>query len=208
MKHKGFYEHPEYPWIGGSPDGLIGDRGLIEVKCPFVNKICHTKIPPVYYCQMNGLMEILDKDWCDYITWTPTEMKVYRVYRDKELWDFLLDRYSTFYAYMQRGCDQMPKMTAAEKAEVLARIEASDQQTDYTFWAATEPGHLKGRWEGPPTDPFSEESSSDSPSSKRSREDDVASEVGKLPKSEESAAVHDPAGCGDVHSVPEADVPE
>src|SRR5690625_3594668 len=31
----GFYIHPEHDWLGASPDGFIGDDGMIEVKCPF-----------------------------------------------------------------------------------------------------------------------------------------------------------------------------
>lgn len=184
----GFYEHPDYTWLGGSPDGLVGERGMIEVKCPFINKTCHTKIPPVYYCQMNGLMEILDKDWCDYVSWTPTEMKVYRVYRDRELFAFLLDRYSTFYAFMQRGCEKVPRVTSAEKEQVLSRIAASDAAASYEFWSFVEPGNLKGRWEGPPSDPFFDYSDeSDSDSSKRMCDDGTAP-VGKLPKHETPTA--------------------
>lgn len=174
VKNKGFYTHPAYTWLGGSPDGLVGDRGIIEVKCPFVKKIPHAQIPPVYYCQMNGLMEILDKDWCDYVSWTPTEMKIYRVYRDRELFDFLSDRYSAFYAFMKRGCDNMPRVSKDEKKEVFERIALSDQQTDYTFWVYNEPAHQSGRWEGPPNDPFlthSDSDSDDSPSSKKRKED-------------------------------------
>ena len=73
VNSKGFFPHPEYDWLGGSPDGLVGNEGLIEVKCPFINKICHGKIPPIYYCQVNGLLEILNREWCDFISWTPTE---------------------------------------------------------------------------------------------------------------------------------------
>ena len=179
VKSKGFYEHPDYPWLGGSPDGLIGDEGMIEVKCPFVNKVCHAKIPPVYYCQINGLLEILDRQWCDYISWTPTEMKVYRVFRDPDLFTYLLDRYTLFYACMKRGCDTMPKVSATEKQEVLDRIDASDQKSLYGFWTYAEPGAQGGKWDGPPSDP-TYTSSDTSPSSKRPREDDGAANVSKL----------------------------
>ena len=210
VQHKGFFEHPDYPWLGGSPDGLVGERGLIEVKCPFVNKICHTKIPPVYYCQVNGLMEILDKDWCDYISWTPTEMKIYRVHRDPELFDFLLDRYSTFFAFMKRGCDSIPRVTSKEKNDVLARIEESDQKTLYRFYEYLEPGHQAGRWEGPPSDPFlahSDESDDDSsPSSKRNF-DDEPDQVRKVHRPDGAAAVHDTPGPGELHCGGSADVP-
>ena len=183
VTHRGFYEHPVYPWLGGSPDGLVGERGLIEVKCPFIKKECHLHIPPTYYCQINGLMEILDKDWCDFVSWTPTEMKIYRVYRDPELFDYLLDRYCIFYAFMKRGCDAVPRVTSAEKQDVLTRIAKSDEtHCFYHFWEALEPGNLRGQWDAPPdfdafdvvdTDDCS--TSGESPSSKRKMEDDTTS---------------------------------
>ena len=165
VRTMGFALHPHYEWLGGSPDGLVGDEGMIEVKCPFHRKAPHVKIPPVYYCQVNGLMEILDRKWCDFVSWSPTEMKIYRVWRCPELFDFLLDRYTIFYACMKRGCDKLPRVSAQEKKEVLQRIAEADEETAYDYWLYTEPGYLKGRWDAPPSDPF--DSEEDEPSSKR-----------------------------------------
>ena len=183
---KGLYTHKDYSWLGGSPDGLVGDEGMIEVKCPFVVKTPHKRIPPHYYCQVNGLLEILDRKWCDYVSWTPTEMKIYRVYRDSELWEFLLERYTVFYACMQRGCPEIPTMRPGEKDQVLERISLSDANTAYDYWTAVEPGELKGRWDGPPEDPFICYSSDDS-SSKREREEDGTGDMAKLPRPETAA---------------------
>src|SRR3954471_16664442 len=30
----GFLLHPMVAWVGGSPDGLVGTDGLVEIKCP------------------------------------------------------------------------------------------------------------------------------------------------------------------------------
>ena len=196
---KGFFEHPEYNWLGGSPDGLVGSEGMIEVKCPFIKKICHAKIPPIYYCQVNGLLEILNRQWCDFISWTPTEMKIYRVYRDPALFNFLLDRYTLFYACMKRGCDNLPRVSKEEKQTVLQHISDSDSNTRYDFWTYLEPGEQQGRWEGPPDDPFAQYSSDeteDPPSSKRLLDTDGATDVPKLQccgvrVREDSAPEHD-----------------
>lgn len=153
---KGFVLHPHYSWLGGSPDGLVGERGMIEIKCPYAKMVPHLRIPPWYYCQVNGLMEIFNRDWCDFVSWTPQEMKIYRVYRDPILWSYLLDRYTVFYSYMKRGCD-IPRMAKGEKEEVLAAIAASDSHSRYDWWEALEPGALKGRWESPPYDASSDE---------------------------------------------------
>lgn len=31
----GFFIHPEYDWLGATPDALIGDNGVLEIKCPY-----------------------------------------------------------------------------------------------------------------------------------------------------------------------------
>ena len=191
----GMGTHPDYDWIGGSPDGLVGDQGMIEVKCPYYKQVPHTTIPAHYYCQINGLMQILDRQWCDFVSWTPTKMKIYRVYRDETLWDYLLDKYTVFYAYMKRGCDKIPNMRSEEKAETLRRIADSDEATDYTFWDALEPNALQGRWEAPPIDEF--ESSDDS----SKQIDDGTTNIRKRLRDDhdETSSGPDSTGLGDLH---------
>ena len=200
---KGLFTHPDYEWLGGSPDGLVGDRGIIEVKCPFIVKKPHTTIPPYYYCQVNGLMEIMDKDWCDFISWTPTEMKIYRVYRDPALFQHLLEKYTTFYSYMKRGCAQIPNTSSREKNETLDAIAESDKNTGYTFYKHLEPGMMSGQWNSPP--PASPESDEDElstsnyfPSSKRPISD-VTSDVRQLCGPTEPQTTDDTPGHLELH---------
>ncbi len=156
----GFKTHPDHDWLGGSPDGLVGEQGMIEIKCPFYRKECHKKIPAHYYCQMNGLMEIYDREWCDYVCWTPSETTIYRVFRDRELWDYLYDRYELVWAAMKAGCSKMPNVSKGEKADVLERIDASDLNTRYDYWLGVTPEAMRGELSGPPDDPFAEADSS------------------------------------------------
>ena len=161
VRTTGLHTHPHHDWLAGSPDGLVGDEGMIEVKCPFYNMTPHTTIPRTYYCQMNGLMEILDREWCDYVSWTPTKMKIYRVYRDRELFQALMDRYTVFYAHMKRGCATMPSVRAAEKEAVCAWIDKSAETTDHAFWEYLDPLRSP-RWDSPPAEQCSDESSDES----------------------------------------------
>ena len=159
VRTSGFHVHPHYSWLGGSPDGLVGERGMIEVKCPYKNMEPHAGVPVWYYCQVNGLMEILDRDWCDFVTWTPQKMRIYRVYRDTELFNWLFIRYQLFYACMKRGTDYLPNQTRGEKAEVMSRIEASNRRTRHDFWDALDPNLTKEWWPVPPYDLFMYEDS-------------------------------------------------
>lgn len=76
---------------GCSPDGLVGDRGGIEIKCPKnENFIAHLlggdKVPRSYYAQIQWSLFITGREWWDYVVYnrmfTPT---CQRIYRDEEL---------------------------------------------------------------------------------------------------------------------------
>ncbi len=84
VKPTGFWEHPTIPWLGASPDGLIGEYGLVEVKCP--SKI-HTEVPEHYEVQMRVQMACCRREWCDFFSWNQCGNFLKRVGRDaaKEL---------------------------------------------------------------------------------------------------------------------------
>ena len=76
----GFLVHREYKWIGYSPDGVSGNH-LIEIKCPYSQKI-PAVVPGHYMDQVQLGMEVMNLPYCDFIYWTPNEMKVFHVERD------------------------------------------------------------------------------------------------------------------------------
>ena len=71
----GFIPHPTINGLGGSPDGLVGDEGIIEIKCPETAKHLDTiltgEIDPAYVDQMIGNMIVTGTKWCDYISYDP-----------------------------------------------------------------------------------------------------------------------------------------
>lgn len=89
----GFVPHPKILMTGASPDGLIGDDGLIEIKCP--NTATHIEtlqggtIPKGYHDQMQWQMECTGRAWCDFVSYDPRlpesmQMHVQRVMRDDD----------------------------------------------------------------------------------------------------------------------------
>jgi hypothetical protein len=91
----GFVPHPRIAMTGCSPDGLVGDKGLVQFKCP--NTAQHLdvwdtgKIADIYIKQMTWEMICTERDWCDFVSYDPRvlvpEMQLYvqRVPRDAEL---------------------------------------------------------------------------------------------------------------------------
>ena len=97
VKESGYVKYSELS--GGSPDGLIKDCGVIEIKCPF-NGANHIqflrmktwedlkRLNPKYYwqCVMNTM--ITGSDYCDFISYDPRKpdhlkMAVIRIERDE-----------------------------------------------------------------------------------------------------------------------------
>lgn len=62
--------------FGGSPDRLVGDDGLLEVKCPAPQTLIKYHIdavyPPLEYRpQIQGLLLITGRAWCDFFAFHP-----------------------------------------------------------------------------------------------------------------------------------------
>ena len=87
-----FIDHPTIAWFGCSPDGLVGDDGLIEIKCP--NSATHweyfkaKKPPQKYVIQMQTQLAVTGRKWCDFVSFDPrmperSQLLVVRVDRDE-----------------------------------------------------------------------------------------------------------------------------
>ena len=70
-----FVVHPLIPDSGASPDGLVGEKGLVEIKCPQPAKHIKTllggKIDRNYLLQMHWQMACTGRDWCDFVSFCP-----------------------------------------------------------------------------------------------------------------------------------------
>ena len=79
VRRVGFVQLNEF--AGCSPDGLVGDDGMIEIKVPDSNNYFRQilelnekgvdAIPKDYYAQMQFCMYVCDRKWCDYVLYNP-----------------------------------------------------------------------------------------------------------------------------------------
>jgi putative phage-type endonuclease len=71
----GFWKHTSIPWVGCSPDGLVGTEGLVEIKCPntttHLDYLLAGEIPAEYYKQIQGQLWVMNREWCDFISYDP-----------------------------------------------------------------------------------------------------------------------------------------
>jgi len=95
VEQVGFISWKENLMVGGSPDGLVGLDGIIEIKCPYDSNnhtvyLYNKEIPKAYYAQIQGNLFITDRKWCDFIVYNPRviddkyKMIVIRIERDEE----------------------------------------------------------------------------------------------------------------------------
>lgn len=84
--------HPAIDMALASPDGLVGDDGLVEIKCPnsgtHIDTLLSETIPEKYKKQMMFQMACTGRAWCDFVSFDPRmpgdmQMFVKRVHRDE-----------------------------------------------------------------------------------------------------------------------------
>lgn len=73
----GFVVHPDFEMVGCSPDGLINDTGLVEIKCPqpraHIETLANKKLPSKYRWQVQGQLWITGRTWCDFVSFHPAQ---------------------------------------------------------------------------------------------------------------------------------------
>ena len=74
--------------IGYSPDGLVGDDGLIEIKSPrqknHLRSLLTDEVPSEYVPQVQTGLAVTGRAWCDFITYAPgLPLFIHRCTRDE-----------------------------------------------------------------------------------------------------------------------------
>ena len=83
VEEVGFIEMDEY--AGVSPDGLVGEDGGIEIKCPcdnvYIKLLLDQKIDSKYFYQMQMFLLVSGRKWIDYVAYNPNFDKALTVIR-------------------------------------------------------------------------------------------------------------------------------
>lgn len=71
----GLINHPFIEMFGASPDGLVGEDGQIEVKCPntttHLNTLLTKQVPDEYIPQITCQLSCTRREWCDFVSYDP-----------------------------------------------------------------------------------------------------------------------------------------
>jgi predicted phage-related endonuclease len=79
-----YLTHPQHPFIGASPDGLVGMDGGVEKKCPH-DEAVHIEtwlegMPEDHIPQVQGNMLVTGRAWWDFISYDPRQGEKWRLY--------------------------------------------------------------------------------------------------------------------------------
>jgi len=111
--------HPDYPFISGEPDGLVGEDGMIEVKCPWnsinqLNNALYGAQIDQYKWQLQGYLWITGREWVDFISYDPRSVRydslrlaVHRVERNQDEIDKLESRCLEFWEIVQHKVEEV-----------------------------------------------------------------------------------------------------
>jgi putative phage-type endonuclease len=119
VEEVGFIDHPRIVNSGASPDGLVGDDGLVEFKCPATSTMLDTllagEVPSKYIPQMQWQMACTNRAWCDFVSYDPRlpehlRMFVKRVERDDKYITTLEGEVKTFLAELNEKLEKLQEL--------------------------------------------------------------------------------------------------
>jgi putative phage-type endonuclease len=111
----GCIRHPYIDYLGASPDGITRDGIMLEIKCPPKREITGI-IPPYYWCQVQGQLEVCDLERCDFLECCIKE------YENKS--DYLQDHYEGDFSRNSYG---------HEKGVILELFRSKDKSFYYVY---------------------------------------------------------------------------
>lgn len=87
VSEAGMIFREDSPWIAISPDGLVGDDGGVEIKCPYTSRE-HARhmlygLPAGYKAQVQGALWVTGRDWWDFVSYDPRMPPAYQLYIDR-----------------------------------------------------------------------------------------------------------------------------
>jgi predicted phage-related endonuclease len=117
----GLIPHPSIKGTHCSPDGFVGEAGLIEIKAPMaaahLNTLLTETISEAHLVQVMWQLSCTRRSWCDYVSYNPdfpAPMQVWikRVVRDAAFIGELEREIATFIKEIDRKVEQLSRRYA------------------------------------------------------------------------------------------------
>ncbi len=123
-------DHPKIAMSGASPDGLVGDAGLLEIKCPntatHIKTIMGGKVERKYALQMQWQMACTERDWCDFVSFDP------RLGMDFQYWRIRVERDGVLISEIETEVSALLVEVDDTVAALRAKFNVSEDGRDDT----------------------------------------------------------------------------
>jgi putative phage-type endonuclease len=136
VEEVGLVVHPLHAWLAASPDGLIGDDAVLEIKCPFGQR---NKNPPEfksifdndlrhYYAQIQIEMFCTERTVCFFYQWAPAGQQLEIVDADPQwIADYFDDLQSFYDDYLEELKDPEMYLDPVGPPPKLQNLTLSDR---------------------------------------------------------------------------------
>jgi hypothetical protein len=118
-----FVTHPMLPYVGCSPDGLVGNDGMVQIKCPADTGVhCATLeggMPEEHHEQIQCELWVTGREWSDFVSYDPRmlnpALRLYRqrIKRDEEQIAAYAKASESLWAEVQRRISYLTTWAAA-----------------------------------------------------------------------------------------------
>lgn len=138
LKQVGFVNHPSIDMCGGSPDCLIAEDGVLEIKCPYN---VHRHLENIesdgpsdrdHIWQSQGNIWVTGREWCDFVSfhpYVPQELRLHvaRVYRDEDVIEELEERIPRFLEQLEI---RLNKITSSIRLDTWSSESNGEEDSD------------------------------------------------------------------------------
>lgn len=114
-----FATHPSIEMAGASPDGLVGNLGLLEIKCfqpaMHLEVLLSDTVPSEYVKQIQFQLACTEREWCDFCAYNPSfppaaKMFVKRIPRDDAMIADLEREVRAFLADLDKKLEELNRV--------------------------------------------------------------------------------------------------
>lgn len=117
----GFALHSTLDYIGASSDGLVGESGQLQIKCPY-NPFVHATtwrsgMPDEHMPQIQFELWVTGRAWSDFVSYDPRmpehrRLYIQRISRDEKLIEHIAESAASLWAEVQSMYSEMMKEAA------------------------------------------------------------------------------------------------
>jgi putative phage-type endonuclease len=120
-----FVTHPTIAMSGASPDGYVGDDGLVEIKCPntatHIETLLGQAVPGKYNLQCQWQLACTGRAWVDWVSFDPRmpeEMRLFvrRIERDEARIKDICDHVECFLQEIDATVAELTKLYRQQEA--------------------------------------------------------------------------------------------